>query len=189
MELILVLVIGHYIVSFSTFVHVTHAEVLLLWQGKCFLIPQCMQLPMGTGLVQKRAVLSAVGVDRGRITFSLQTKGKRVCLEAYRHHLFNQVSVHLFGSLLETHSSLFHDIFDISVHRTWHCTTQLTWQQSFISIYSFGAKALIINQLFIAEWTIKIQTRPWTYDQNQLWLLCMIQQQSSLTTNCFFPGN
>ncbi len=36
---------------------------------------------MGSGLVQKCAVLSAASADRGRITFSPKTNGTRVCLE------------------------------------------------------------------------------------------------------------
>ena len=42
----------------------------------------------------------AVGSVRGRITFSPQTNRSRVRLKAYRDHLFEEVSVRLFGPLL-----------------------------------------------------------------------------------------
>ncbi len=67
---------------------------------KCFLIQGCTQLPTGSRLVHKHTAHSAVSADRGQITFSPKMNSIRVCLEAYRDHLSNQVSVHLFGPLL-----------------------------------------------------------------------------------------
>ncbi len=58
------------------------------------------QLTTAAGLVQKCAVLFAVGSVWGRIAFSPQTNRSRVCLKAYRDHLFKEVSVRLFGLLL-----------------------------------------------------------------------------------------
>ncbi|KAJ8333739.1 hypothetical protein SKAU_G00410580 [Synaphobranchus kaupii] len=47
---------------------------------------------MGARLVQTFAVLSAVGSDQARITFSPQTNRTRVRLEPYCDHLFNKQS-------------------------------------------------------------------------------------------------
>ncbi len=51
-------------------------------------------------LVQKRAALSVNSADWGGITLSPKMNRTRVRLEAYRDHLFNQISVCLFGPLL-----------------------------------------------------------------------------------------
>ncbi len=67
--------------------------------NKHFLVPKCTaQLTEAAGLVQKCAVLFAVGSVWGRIAFSPQTNRSRVRLKAYRDHLFKELR--LFGPFL-----------------------------------------------------------------------------------------
>ena len=54
----------------------------------------------GVWLSPKMCSSLAVGSIRGRITFSPQTNRSRVRFKAYRDHLFQEVSVRLFGPLL-----------------------------------------------------------------------------------------
>ncbi len=62
--------------------------------NKHFLIPKyTAQLTTAADLVQKGAVLFAVGSVWGRIGFSPQTNHSRIRLKAYRDHLFKEVSV------------------------------------------------------------------------------------------------